>query len=37
VWWMLLIAAGGAVVLVLVVLGVALVLTRERGPRDGDG
>jgi hypothetical protein len=35
--WVLIIAAGGAVLLVLVVLGVALVLTRERGPRDGDG
>jgi hypothetical protein len=35
--WLLLIAGAGAVVLVLAVLGVVLLLTRDRGPRDGEG
>jgi hypothetical protein len=34
---LLVIAAGGAAVLLLVVLGAILVLTRDRGPRDGEG
>jgi hypothetical protein len=33
---MLVFAAGGAVLLVLVALAVALLLTRGRGPRDGE-
>jgi hypothetical protein len=35
--WLLIMAGGGVLVLVLAVLGVALLLTRERGPRDGEG
>jgi hypothetical protein len=33
----LIIAAGAAILLALVVLGVVLVATRDRGPRDGQG
>jgi hypothetical protein len=34
--WLLLVA-GGAVALLLAVLGAVLLLTRDRGPRDGEG
>jgi hypothetical protein len=33
----LLLAGGAALVLVLAVLGAVLLLTRDRGPRDGEG
>jgi hypothetical protein len=34
---LLVIVGGLAVLLVLVVLGLVLLLTRDRGPRDGEG
>jgi hypothetical protein len=33
---MILVIAGGAVLLALIVLGMALLLTRDRGPQDGE-
>jgi hypothetical protein len=37
VWFVLILGAGAALLLVVVVLGIILLATRDRGPRDGEG